>query len=113
MRRRELSLHGTLAMEVLRPPLRVWQPCLMSLAPCLGYGLLMVAQSVQISPAAPSAKQAGDPIAVSVGVTVRVLRPAVIDLARDVEREGIDREEGGPFRQLRVDAAGTVWIEFS
>lgn len=85
----------------------------MSLAPSLAYGLLMAAQSVQVSPADPIAKQVRDPIAVSTQVTVRVLRPAVIDLAREVEREGNDREAGGPSRQRRVDAAGTVWIEFS
>jgi hypothetical protein len=85
----------------------------MSLAPCLGYGLLLAAQSVQISPADRNGKQVRGPMAVSVEVTVRVLRPAVIDLAREVEREGNDREAGGTPRQRRIDAAGTVWIEFS
>lgn len=85
----------------------------MSLALPLATGLLLAAQSLQLSPTDGKVRQAAEPVAVSVGATVRVLRPAVIDHSREAGHEPDGPEESGPSRQRRVDAAGTVWIEFS
>jgi hypothetical protein len=76
----------------------------------LGSALLVAAQSVG---ADGDARAGGEPVAIAVSATVTVLRSAVIDFAPEAQTDGRDREARTIARQRRVDAAGTVWIDFS
>lgn len=52
------------------------------------------------------------PVAVTASASVRILRPAVIDIASEAgEAEGREGDRTG--RQRRTDQAGTLWIEFT
>lgn len=74
-------------------------------------GLVLVAQA-----AAPAAGEMSAPraeVAVTASASVRVLRPARVDIARWREERQEDTARTTRARQGRVDAAGTIWIEFS
>ncbi|QIQ87105.1 hypothetical protein [Erythrobacter sp.] len=51
------------------------------------------------------------PVAVAASASVRVIRPAVIDIDAEVDAQRAARRERDS--QRRVDSAGTIWIEFS
>ncbi|KEO89290.1 hypothetical protein EH32_03950 [Erythrobacter litoralis] len=85
----------------------------MSAALSLASGLLLAAQSVQVSPSGLAARPARESVGVASSATVRVVRPAAIDFKREVEAVRDDRQGGAMARQRRADAQGTIWIEFS
>jgi len=81
---------------------------LLSLAPAV----LAIAQ-VSGAPTERASRPVGEPVAVAVSATVTILRPAVIDIDAEARRAGDDRQGGTRARQRRIDAAGTIWIDFS
>lgn len=87
----------------------------MSCALDLAAGLVLAAQAAGQAAGEPPAPASRGPVAVtaSASASVRVLRPARVDIARWREERPEDTARTMRARQGRVDAAGTIWIEFS